>query len=171
MIEPLFAEPLTRAAFAPFGDVIAADDAARHYPINEGTTERYHDLARVDVTADNGRTLINVFRAQPRTLPYEVRMLERHPLGSQAFVPLSARPYLVVVAAPGALDPSTVRAFFVDDGRGVNYARGVWHHPLLALDGTSDFLVIDRGGSGHNLDEQDLPAARLLQWVRPRVFA
>ena len=165
MHAPLPVEPLTRAAFAPFGDVIAADDSARHYPINEGTTERYHDLARVDVTAENGRTLVNVFRALPRTLPYEVRMLERHPLGSQAFVPLSPRPYLVVVAAPGVLDPSSVRAFLVDDGRGVNYARGVWHHPLLALDGVSDFLVIDRGGPGHNLDEQDLPAVRLLQWT------
>ena len=162
---PIDIESLTREAFAPFGDVIAADDVARHYPINAGTTERFHDLARVDVTADNGRTLINIFRALPRALPFEVRMLERHPLGSQAFVPLSARPYLVVVAKPGELDPSTLRAFLIDDGRGVNYARGVWHHPLLALEATSDFLDVDRGGAGHNLDEQDLPAARVLRWA------
>lgn len=163
-IERLPVEPLTRAAFAPFGDVIAADDAARHYPINEGTTERYHDLAHVDVSTDGGRTLINIFRAQPRALPFEIRMMERHPLGSQAFVPLSARAYLVVVAQAGEFDASTLRAFFVDDGRGVNYARGVWHHPLIALDGVSDFLVVDRGGSGSNLDECELKATRVLAW-------
>lgn len=155
-------EALTRDAFAPFGDVIAADDAARHYPINQGTTERYHDLARVDVSAEGGRTLVNIFRALPRVLPYTVAMMERHPLGSQAFVPLSARPYLVVVAAQGEFDPATLRAFLVDDGRGVNYARGTWHHPLMALGGVSDFLVIDRGGAGHNLDEIALDAPRVL---------
>lgn len=160
-------EPLSRAAFAPFGDVIAADEAARHYPINEGTTERFHDLAQVDVCAEGGRTLINIFRARPRALPFAVDMLERHPLGSQAFVPLSARPYLVVVAPAGVLDPDAVRAFVVEDGRGVNYARGVWHHPLLALGGVSDFLVIDRGGSGHNLDEVTLPMPRVLAWPAP----
>ena len=96
----LVATPLTRAAFAPFGDVIAADAAAHHYPINEGTTERFHDLAKVDVSAAGGRPLISIFRARPRTLPFPLRMLERHPLGSQAFVPLTRLPYLVVVA-PG----------------------------------------------------------------------
>ncbi|MBB5209211.1 ureidoglycolate lyase [Chiayiivirga flava] len=163
-MQVLRVEPLTRTAFAPFGDVIAADDEAHHYPINEGTTERYHDLARVDVQADGGRALISIFRAQPRVLPFEVRMLERHPLGSQAFVPLSAKPYLVVVAPAGALDPASVRAFSVADGRGVNLARGVWHHPLLALQ-ACDFLVVDRGGAGNNLDECVLPVARVVEWA------
>ncbi len=75
-------------------------DGARHYPINEGTTERFHDLAKVDVSTQGGRPLINVFRAQPRAWPIEIAMMERHPLGSQAFVPLSDAPYLIVVA-PG----------------------------------------------------------------------
>jgi ureidoglycolate lyase len=156
-------ETLDHAAFKPFGEVIAADDAARHYPINEGSTERYHDLAAVDVAEQGGRTLVNIFRAQPRALPFEVRMLERHPLGSQAFVPLSRLPYLVVVAPAGEPNPAQLRAFIVRDGSGVNYARGVWHHPLLALQAESDFLVIDRGGRGHNLDEFTLTTPRLLQ--------
>lgn len=159
---PLPVEPLTREAFAPFGEVIAADAAARHYPINQGTTERYHDLATVDVGAEGGRTLVNIFRGQPRALPFEVRMMERHPLGSQAFIPLGRFPYLVVVAPPGELDPEALRAFLATGGQGVNYARGTWHHPLLALGEVCDFLVVDRGGGGHNLDEQDLPAPRLL---------
>ena len=160
-MKTLLAEALTREAFAPFGDVIAADEAARHYPINGGTTERYHDLASVDVSADGGRALLSVFRAQPRTLPFTVAMLERHPLGSQAFVPLTRLPYLVVVAP--AEDASALRAFLVTGGVGVNYARGIWHHPLLALEERCDFLVIDRGGPGRNVDETSLVEPRQLR--------
>ena len=143
-------------AFAPFGEVIKTD-GARHYAINEGTTERFHDLARIDVADAGGRPLINIFRAQPRPLPIEIDMMERHPLGSQAFVPLDAADFLVVVAPPG--DPPTVaqlRAFHVKSGQGVNYAKGVWHHPVLALGRQTDFLVIDRGGAGDNCDEVTL---------------
>ncbi|WP_109483328.1 ureidoglycolate lyase [Paraburkholderia sp. C35] len=152
----LHIERLTREAFAPFGDVIELD-GARHYPINEGTTERYHDLASVDVTTQGGRPLINVFRAQPRAWPIDIAMMERHPLGSQAFVPLSDAPYLIVVAPAGELDPSQLRAFSTRGWQGVNYAKGVWHHPLLALERVSDFLVVDRGGERPNCDEVTLP--------------
>jgi ureidoglycolate lyase len=145
-------EPLTREAFAPFGDVIETA-GARHFPINGGTTERYHDLASVDVGESGGRPLINVFRAQPRSWPVEIAMMERHPLGSQAFVPLAGARYAVVVAPAGEFDPSRLRAFWAEEGQGVNYARGVWHHPLLAFGGVSDFLVIDRGGREPNCDE------------------
>ena len=155
-------ERLTRATFAPFGQVIETD-GAQHYPINEGTTERFHDLARVDVADRDGRPLINIFRAQPRPLPIEIRMMERHPLGSQAFVPLEAADFLVVVAPAG--DPPTaaqLRAFHARDGQGVNYAKGVWHHPVLALVRQTDFLVIDRGGAGDNCDEVTLEGAPVL---------
>ena len=146
-------EPLTRDAFAPFGDVI---DAAVGDPIeiNQGTTERYHDLATVDVSAEGGRPLINIFRGAPTALPFEVKMLERHPLGSQAFVPMARARFLVVVAASGdAPSPDGVRAFVAEPGQGVNYARGTWHHPLLALDQPTDFVVVDRGGPGDNVEE------------------
>ncbi|MBN3723205.1 ureidoglycolate lyase [Burkholderia sp. Ac-20379] len=150
-------EALTREAFAPFGDVIETD-GAKQIPINLGTTIRFHDLARVDVSDAGGRTLVNLFRGQPRTLPFEVTMLERHPLGSQAFLPLSTQPYLVVVAPAGELDASRIRAFVSSGWQGVNYAKGVWHHPLIALGGVSDFIVVDRGGEGLNLNEQTLAA-------------
>jgi ureidoglycolate lyase len=149
-------EPLTREAFAPFGDVIELA-GAKQFPINLATTIRFHDLANVDVTDEGGRPLINLFRGLPRVLPFEVKMLERHPLGSQAFVPLSDRPYLIVVAPPGEIDVTTIRAFVTRGWQGVNYAKGVWHHPLIALDEVSDFIVVDRGGEGLNLNEQDLP--------------
>lgn len=150
---PLVAEPLTRDAFAPFGDVIEASDAVRHFTINGGNTERYHDLAKIDAGPD-GRAIVSIFRGLPRTLPFPVAMMERHPLGSQAFVPLSGRPYLVVVGPAGdPPDASGLRVFLARGDQGVNYARGVWHHPLLALDAVSDFLVIDRAGEGPNCDE------------------
>lgn len=155
-MKTLVIEPLTRAAFALFGDVIELE-GAKQIPINLGTTMRYHDLARIDIADEGGRPLLNLFRGEPRALPFEVTMLERHPLGSQAFVPLDDRPYLIVVAPAGALAPDKVRAFVTRGWQGVSYAKGVWHHPLIALDKVSDFIVVDRGGDGRNLDEQTLP--------------
>src|ERR1700751_2041760 len=108
-------EPLTPEAFAPFGDVIELA-GAKQIPINLGTTIRFHDLAKVDVTDEGGRTLVNLFRGQPRALPFEVKMLERHPLGSQAFVPLNDKPYLVVVAPAGELE-QIGRARVGEEGR------------------------------------------------------
>lgn len=156
---PLRLQALTREAFAPFGDVIEPAAATQTYAINAGSATRFHDLARIDADRDDGRPVLSLFRAQPRTLPFALTMLERHPLGSQAFVPLSPRAYIVVVAsAPSALP----LAFLARDGQGVNYRAGTWHHPLLALDAVSDFLVIDRAGPGNNCDEAELTSAYLL---------
>ena len=144
--------PLTRAAFAPFGEVIETAHAESRL-VNDGNARRFHDLAAIDVAEGGGRPLLNIFRARPLAPPIPIRLMERHPLGSQAFVPLGSRPFLVVVAPPGeAVAPEALRAFRAEDGQGVNYRRGVWHHPLLALGGESDFLVIDRGGPGENCD-------------------
>lgn len=149
-------QPLTAAAFAPFGDVVEAGPQARQFAINGGNTTRYHDLMRIDV-ADGGHPIVSLFRGQPRVLPFRIAMLERHPLGSQAFVPLHGRPYLVVVAPPGPVpDEQALQLFVARGDQGVNYARGVWHHPLLALQAVSDFLVIDYAGPGPNCDEVTL---------------
>lgn len=146
-------ESLTRAAFAPFGDVIDCS-GANHYAINEGYAERYHDLALVDVAVGDGRPLINIFRARPRQLPMRITQMERHPLGSQAFIPLVPRAFLVIVAVPRATPgPRDLRCFRTQGSQGVNFARGTWHHPLIVLDEPQDFLVVDRGGSGNNCDE------------------
>ena len=155
-------EPLTRETFAPFGDVIEASEAVRHFPINGGTTERYHDLARIETDAA-GRTIVSIFRAQPRMLPFAITMLERHPLGSQAFMPLHARPYLVAVAPRGdGFGADDVRVFLARGDQGVNYAAGVWHHPLLALGEVCDFLVVDRNGPGANCDERELAESLII---------
>ncbi|PWV63102.1 ureidoglycolate lyase [Plasticicumulans acidivorans] len=159
-LRALMVEPLSREAFAPFGEVIETAGAT-HYPINQGSTERFHDLARVDVVG--GRTLINIFRGQPFHLPVEVRLLERHPLGSQAFVPIDGQRMLIVVAPPGELDESAIRAFISTPWQGVNYATGTWHHPLLTLAARGDFLVVDRGGPGDNCEERLLAQPRRIE--------
>ena len=150
---PLLAvEPLARATFAPFGDVIEADDAMTHYSINSGSAERYHDLARIDAGAD-GRVIVSIVRSQPRELPFVIAVMERHPESSQAFYPLSGLPYLAVVARQAARPTlGDLRVFYCAGHQGVNYAPGIWHHPLLALHAPSDFLVIDRAGPGGNCD-------------------
>jgi ureidoglycolate lyase len=154
-------QPLTRAAFAPYGDVIETDGAA-HYPINEGTAERFHDLAEIDVESDGGRPLINIFVGRPRPKPVIVRMMERHPLGTQLFVPLQDMDYLIVVAAGEIPLPQTLRGFRAKGSQGVNYHRNIWHHPLLVLDQECRFLVVDRGGKGVNLEEAQLSEPVLL---------
>ena len=139
-------QPLTAAAFAPFGQVIEARAEGTHHAINDGDAARYHDLAQVDTTAHGGRTLVNIFRARPHAMPLKLKLVERHQLGSQLFMPLSSQRFLVVVAAAGPTPRADVlRCFVASAGQGVNLARGTWHHPLLALDGGGDFLVIDRG--------------------------
>jgi ureidoglycolate lyase len=131
---------------------------AGHAPrrINEGTCERFDDLAPVDVLANGGRPLISIFKAAPRPLPFEVRMLERHPLSSQAFYPLDGVPFLVVVAEDndaGMPWSRRIRAFHAAGNQGVSYRRNTWHHALLAIGQPSHFLVVDRGGPDENCDE------------------
>ena len=153
-MKKLVVKPLVAEAFEPFGDVIQATDQAEIRLINNGTTERFHDLATVDVGSDGGQPLMNIFPGQAFAAPFHIRMLERHPLGSQAFIPLDRRPYLVVVASSDGPDkPGVPVAFLASGQQGVNYAKGIWHHPLISLEAVSEFLVVDRGGSGNNLDE------------------
>ena len=151
----LTAEPLTAEAFAPFGSVIEASDDAVKLDINQGHAVRYDRLAQIDAADEGGVGVISLFRARPLETR-ELKVFERHPLGSQTFIPLSGRPYLVAVAPAGAFDAAKVRLFRPDGHQGVHYRKGVWHHFLLVLDGESDFLVIDRAGPGDNLEEVEL---------------
>lgn len=145
-------EPLTREAYAPFGQVIEIE-GAQHYPINGGMTERFHDLARVELGGVHPRPLISIARGQPYTLPLTLKMVERHPFGSQAFYPLSQRPFLSIVCPDEGGIPGTPRAFMCSPGQGINMAMNTWHGVLTPLGEVSDFLIIDRGGDGNNLEE------------------
>lgn len=145
-------EPLSAEAFAPFGTVLDIT-AAEKRMINGGTTERFHALAMADTETGGGRTILSLFRGQPRAFPYSVDMMERHPLGSQAFFPVTQGNWIAVVAPDGDGRPGEPRAFLVPGHIGVQYARNVWHHPLIAVDQPSNFLVMDRDGGGTNLEE------------------
>ena len=146
-------EPLSKTAFADFGEVIELGATDRIIPINYGLTERHHALAKVDVDSADGHGIISIFHSKPVELPFSVKIMERHPLGSQAFMPLSGNPYVVVVAPAGEFKLELVRAFLAGPNQGVNYARGTWHHYCLGLNAVNDFLVIDRGGEGNNCNE------------------
>lgn len=142
-------EPLTREAFAPYGQVI---DSAGVEPLNlnDGTARKYPALATIELA--NGDAAISLFHVAPRALPIELAEIERHPLGSQAFVPLRATRFLVVVA--GSSDepkPEELRAFLATGQQGINFRAGVWHHALLALE-ECDYLVIDRRDPAGNLE-------------------
>lgn len=155
---PLEVRPLTRDAFAPFGDVIEVA-GARSFPINDGTCIRYDHLARIDVAEQAGRASLSVFRGQPVRFPVQISEVERHPLGSQSFSPMGEFAFLIVVAANDAQgNPGEPYAFLSNGRQGVNYARGTWHHPLLSIGQVTDFLVVDRAGPGVNCDVAALPA-------------
>ena len=153
--------PLTKSAFAPYGDVVEMAGAS-HVVANQGFAERCDALAGINVAADGGSPNISMFVAKPRPVPIVIGLMERHPLGSQLFFPLQDRSWLVVVCSdPG--DVSSFRAFAASGRQGVNYARNIWHHPLLVLDRDSRFLVVDRGGPGNNLEEIRLEPDRCLE--------
>jgi len=143
--------PLTKAAFAPFGQVIETRDAKPKL-INDGFAQRFDGLAQIDVAAEGGTVNISLFDGSVRPSPILIKLMERHPLGSQLFMPLNEKLWLVVVCAEPRV-PASYRAFSATGQQGVNYARNIWHHPLLVLTDASPFLVVDRGGPGDNLEE------------------
>lgn len=141
---------LNQGSFAAFGKVIEKA-GANSFPINNGTTIRYDDLARAE--AGDGEVVISIFEGQPFALPVTISMMERHPLGSQAFIPVQDLPWLIVVAEDENGIPGEPHAFMARGDQGIQYGRNVWHHPLIALKRMSNFVVVDRRGDGNNLQE------------------
>ncbi len=162
-MQKIHAQPIDSKAFSPYGEIIERKPASQ-IQINEGRFERFQNLATIDAGLDNGFVNVSIFRCRVATrLPLEFTLMERHPRGSQAFMPLAPFPFIVVVAPPGDdIDPHALRAFVTDGHQGVNLHRGVWHLPLIGRSVGEEFLVIDRGGGG-NCDEYRLPAAVRLQ--------
>lgn len=155
--------PLTRDGFRPYGDVIQVAESS-HHTINQGWAERYADMADLDLLEGGGKPTVGIVRAEPRPLPLKIKLMERHPLSSQLFIPLAPRPFLVLVAPRGDVPQlENIIAFKTMAGQGINYGRGVWHHPLIALDQSTDFLVVDRHAKDENCDEVSLAHADL--WV------
>lgn len=152
MPSTIIAQPLTKQNFAPFGDVIEKKGSEEKL-INNGNCVRHHDLAKIDFTGPQAQTSINIFCGQPYAMPLKLEMVERHPLGSQAFLPMHERPFLVIVCPDNGGKPGSPEAFISEPGQGVNFKRNQWHGVLTPLGAEGNFVVVDRVGDGNNLEE------------------
>ncbi len=146
--------PITTERFAPYGDVIHASTAAKA-AMNDARFDRFHDLAKIDVESVGGRAAISIARCRaPAVFPHRFDMVERHPHGSQAFIPLAPFSFIVVVAPAGeAVNTTDLRAFVTNGTQGVNYHKGVWHMPMIAMEAREEFLIIDRLPAKDNCEE------------------
>jgi len=153
--QPLLPVPLTAASFVPFGDVIetAGNDS---YPINNGNCRRFHNVSQ-PVIDTSGAAGISLFEAKHYPFPISLTLLERHPLGSQAFLPMSDKPFLVIVASDNNGKPDTPLVFITNGKQGVSYSKNTWHGVLTPIDQPALFAVVDYIGSENNLEEYDLP--------------
>ena len=141
---------ITRLNFAAYGDLISSNDI-KPMDINDGYAKRFDNLAYVNTSQDEGETIVSIFSALKRTFPIKIDMMEKHPLGSQAFIPMKETTFLSFVAPQGASpEISKIQSFIIPPKMGINYKLGIWHFPLISTEDT-DFLVIDRKGSGENL--------------------
>ena len=141
---------IDRSNFASYGDLISADDI-KPIDINAGYAKRFDNLADLNTSKDGGKTIVSIFSALKKTFPMKIDMMEKHPLGSQAFIPMKETTFLSFVAPPGeSPDTSQIRSFIIPPKTGINYKPGIWHFPLISTENTN-FLVIDRKGKGENL--------------------
>jgi len=158
IIEP---KPINKENFSKFGDMITTENI-RPVEINNGYAKRFDDIAKVDTSNNNGETTISIFSALKRSFPMKIDMMEKHPLGSQAFIPMKETTFLTLVAPEGEkLEIDKIESFIVPKGKGVNYKTGVWHFPLISTE-DMDFLVVDRKGSGENLIIENLNQEEIL---------
>ena len=144
------AKNITKKNFSKFGQLI---DASKKNPIsiNDGYAKRFDDLINIDVSKDKGRAIISIFNAKKRRFPMKIDMMEKHPLGSQAFIPMEDTKFLVFVAPKGDKpDVNKIQSFLVPKQTGVNYNAGIWHFPLISMK-NMNFLIVDRKGKGNNL--------------------
>ena len=148
-------KPITKENFKRFGDMITTSDI-KPLEINNGYAKRYDGIAKLDTKTNNGESTICIFSALKRSFPMKIDMMEKHPLGSQAFIPMKETTFLTLVAPEGKKpDLEKIESFIIPNGIGVNYNTGVWHFPLISTE-DMDFLVVDRKGSGDNLIIENL---------------
>ena len=152
---------ITKENFSLFGDIISTRDA-KPIDINAGYAKRFDDLANINTYKNNGKTIVSIFSAKKRNFPMKIDMMEKHPLGSQAFIPMKETTFLVLVAPENDKpDLNKIESFIVPSGVGINYKPGIWHFPLIATE-DMNFLVVDRKGAGENLVIENLEKEEIL---------
>ena len=143
-------EKISRSNFSSYGDLISTDDISP-ININEGYAKRFDNLANLDTSKDSGNTIVSIFSALKRTFPMKIHMMEKHPLSTQAFIPMKETTFLAFVAPSGeSPEIDKIQSFIIPPKMGINYKPGIWHFPLISTENIN-FLVIDRKGSGDNL--------------------
>tara|TARA_Y100000994_G_scaffold37136_1_gene27972 strand:- start:168 stop:665 length:498 start_codon:yes stop_codon:yes gene_type:complete len=158
IIKPI---PMTKENFSKFGDMIGTENI-KPIEINNGYANRFDDIAKIDTANNNGETTISIFSALKRSFPMKIDMMEKHPLGTQAFIPMKETTFLTLVAPEGKkLEIDKIESFVVPKGKGVNYKTGIWHFPLISTE-DMDFLVVDRKGPGENLIVENLDQEEIL---------
>ena len=141
---------ITKENFVTFGDVISSD-SVKPISINAGYAKKFDDLANINTSKDKGRAAVSIFSALKRSFPMKINMMEKHPLGSQAFIPMKETTFIAFVAPPSEKpEINMIESFIVSPGKGINYKPGIWHFPLISTE-NMNFLVVDRKGSGNNL--------------------
>ncbi|MAH02206.1 MAG: ureidoglycolate hydrolase [Candidatus Pelagibacter sp.] len=141
---------ITRKNFAAYGDLISSDNI-KPIDINAGYAKRFDNLANINTSRDGGKTIVSIFSTLKRTFPMKIDMMEKHPLGSQAFIPMKETNFIVLVAPPGDKpEISKIESFVVSRRIGINYKPDIWHFPLISTE-NMNFLVMDRKGTGDNL--------------------
>ena len=161
MSKTIIPKPITKENFSKFGDLITTKDIDP-ITINDGYAKRFDNIAKLDTSKENGKTIISIFSALKRTFPLKINMMESHPLGSQAFIPMKETTFLCFVApSEKKLDLSKIESFIIPPGLGINYKPGTWHFPLISTE-DMNFLVVDRKGSGDNLKIQKLDLEDLI---------
>ena len=158
IIKPI---PMTKENFSKFGDMISTENI-KPIEINNGYANRFDDIAKIDTANNNGETTISIFSALKRSFPMKIDMMEKHPLGTQAFIPMKETTFLTLVAPEGKkLEMDKIESFIVPKGKGVNYKTGIWHFPLISTE-DMDFLVVDRKGPGENLIVENIDQEEIL---------
>jgi Ureidoglycolate hydrolase len=158
IIEPI---PISKENFSKFGDMITTENI-KPLEINNGYAKRFDGIAKIDTSDNNGETTISIFSALKRSFPMKIDMMEKHPLGSQAFIPMKETTFLTLVAPEGEkLEVDKIESFIIPKGKGVNYKTGIWHFPLISTE-DMDFLVVDRKGSGENLIIKNLEKEEII---------
>ena len=152
---------ITKENFSKFGDMITTKNI-KPLDINNGYAKRYDNIAKINTSKDNGETTISIFSALKRTFPMKIDMMEKHPLGSQAFIPMKETTFIAFVAPNGDKpDLNKIEAFIIPPGIGINYNPGIWHFPLISTE-DMNFLVVDRKGSGDNLVIENLEDKKII---------
>ena len=161
MSKTITPKPITKENFSKFGDLITTKNI-EPITINDGYAKRFDNIAKLDTSKENGKTTISIFSALKRTFPMKVNMMESHPLGSQAFIPMKETTFLCFVAPSGEKpDLNKIESFIIPPGLGINYKPGTWHFPLISTE-DMNFLVVDRKGAGDNLKIQKLDSEDLI---------